>query len=90
MMPESTPYMPHAVFSVEGGEDRSVPRVMIAPPRYIQGPNILKHLGRYLSIVPSMHAAVLISAGGQQRYGGKTLAELARCSGRCRCGRLSG
>jgi glycerol dehydrogenase len=68
--------MPHAIFSVEDGAHRSVPRVLIAPSRYVQGDGILDHLGRYLSIVPSTRAAILISAGGQQRDGARLLASL--------------
>jgi glycerol dehydrogenase len=70
------PYLPHAVFSVEEGPQRSVPQVLIAPPRYLQGDGTLKHLGRYLSLVPSKHCAVLISQGSQKRYGERLLDSL--------------
>lgn len=72
-MSSPTSYMPQAIFSIEDGEHHSVPRVLIAPPRYIQGKSILEHLGRYLSIVPSKRATILISAGGQQRDGVRLL-----------------
>ena len=75
-MPSPTPYTPRAVFSVEEGENASVPRVLIAPNRYIQGDGILDHLGRYLTIVPSKHAAILISEGGQRRVGARLLESL--------------
>jgi len=68
--------MPHTIFAVEDGTYRSVPRVLIAPPRYIQGDRILEHLGRYLSLIPSTRAAILISAGGQQRDGARLVASL--------------
>ena len=42
---------------------------MIAPARYIQGNDVLDHLGRYLSLIPARHVAVLISSGGQMRIG---------------------
>lgn len=63
------PYAPGAVFSVEEGDGRNVPRVLIAPARYIQGEGVLEHLGRYLSVVPSTRPALLISAGGRRRDG---------------------
>ncbi|UCE62581.1 MAG: glycerol dehydrogenase [Nitrospirota bacterium] len=63
------PYLPQAVFSVQGGPQPNVPRALIAPSRYIQGDRILDHLGRYLSIVPSKRAAILFSVGAQQRFG---------------------
>ncbi len=61
------PYIPQAVFSTEEGGDASVPRVLIAPQRYVQGDGILDHLGRYLSIVPSERVAILMDEAGQQR-----------------------
>jgi glycerol dehydrogenase len=77
-MPDLTPYMPESVFSREDGEHRCVPRVLIAPSRYIQGSGILDHLGHYLSIVPSKRAAVLLSAGGQRRDGARLSTSLRR------------
>src|SRR2546428_13489872 len=75
-MPLPTPYRPHAIFAVEDGPHPSVPRVLIAPHRYIQGDRILAHLGRYLALLPSTRAALLISPGGQQRAGVRLLASL--------------
>jgi len=74
----STPvdYKPGTVFSTEEGKNASVPRVFIAPNRYIQGDGILDHLGRYLTIVPSRNAAILISEGGRRRVGERLLASL--------------
>lgn len=69
-------YNPGSIFSVEKGEYKSIPRVFIAPNRYIQGDGILDHLGRYLTIVPSKHAAILISEGGQRRIGERLLESL--------------
>ena len=68
-MPSPNPYHPPAIFSVEDGPHPSVPRALISPSRYIQGDRVLNHLGRYLSIVPSQRAAILFSAGGQDRFG---------------------
>src|SRR5262245_3250582 len=76
----SIPYVPPAIFAVEDGPHRRVPRVLIAPPRYIQGDRILEHLGRYLSLIPSTRAALLISAGGQQRDGARLVASLRQAA----------
>lgn len=70
-MSSPTPYTPSAVFAVEEGPNHSVPRVLISPNRYVQGDGILDHLGRYLTIIPSKRAAVLISEGGQRRIGAR-------------------
>lgn len=69
-------YRPGSIFSVEEGENTSVPRVFIAPHRYIQGDGILDHLGRYLTIVPSKNAAILISERGTLRIGERLLDSL--------------
>ncbi|MEM7345435.1 MAG: glycerol dehydrogenase, partial [Chloroflexota bacterium] len=58
-------YKPGAIFST----DNYIPRVMIAPSRYIQGPDALEHLGRYLSLIPAKKVGLLITEGGQQRFG---------------------
>ncbi|MEJ2152919.1 MAG: glycerol dehydrogenase [Gemmatimonadota bacterium] len=68
-MPE--PFLPQPVFAVEDADPPSVPRALISPHRYIQGPGVIDHLGRYLSLVPSRRAAVLISDGGQKRFGAR-------------------
>jgi glycerol dehydrogenase len=60
-------YLPGAVFAPPGAG--TTPRVFIAPQRYIQGSGVLAHMGRYLSLVGARRAAILISAGGQQRSG---------------------
>ena len=65
-----------AIFSVEEGDGRSVPRVLVAPSRYIQGEGALAHLGRYLSVVPSTRPALLLSVGGQQRDGARIVGDL--------------
>lgn len=63
----STPYRPNEVFAPAGAA--AAPRVFIAPQRYIQGPDVLVHMGRYLSLVRVRRAAILISAGGEARHG---------------------
>lgn len=70
-MSSAGPYAPKTVFSVEEGANKSVPRVLIAPNRYIQGDGIIDHIGRYLTIVSSKHAAILLSERGRQRIGAR-------------------
>ena len=72
-MSASLPYQPQSVFAAEDGTHGIVPQALIAPPRYIQGPNVWDHLGRYLALIPSTNAAILISAGGQRRDGARLL-----------------
>jgi glycerol dehydrogenase len=73
----SNAYLPTEVFAPPGGDE--VPRVFIAPQRYVQGKDVLAHMGRYLSLVRVRRAAVLISAGGQTRHG-SLLAESLRAA----------
>jgi len=70
-MPDLTPYTPQSVFAHDDGDHHCVPQVLIAPSRYVQGSGTLEHLGRYLSLVPSRRAAVLLSAGGRHRDGAR-------------------
>jgi len=67
-MSSPQPYFPSLVFAPEGPS--AAPRVFIAPQRYVQGPGVLGHVGRYLSLVHPRRVAVLISAGGECRHGG--------------------
>ncbi len=70
-MTKST-YLPHDIFTTP----QSVPRVLIAPARYIQGPGVLGQLGRYLSLIPAERAGILITPGGMKRVGGPLLTAL--------------
>ena len=62
------PYVPRAIFAPEESS-APVPRVLVAPNRYVQGDGVLDHVGRYLSLVPSKRTAVLISRRGQRSDG---------------------
>lgn len=77
-METSNAYLPHAVFA-PGGEG-ATPRVFIAPQRYVQGRDVLAHIGRYLGLVRARRVAILISAGGKARHGA-VLAESLRAAG---------
>lgn len=63
-MSNPKPYLPQDIFAPEGTDLSSESRVLIAPPRYIQGKGVMDNLGRYLSLVPCTRAAILMSAGG--------------------------
>ena len=54
------------------------PRVLISPHRYIQGKDVLEHLGRYLSILPSRRPVTLMTEGSRQRVGETIEASLKR------------
>lgn len=47
-----------------------LPKVFIAPPKYVQGKNALSHLSQYLSTLPHCdNVAVIITKGGESRIG---------------------
>jgi glycerol dehydrogenase len=74
-MSEPKPYFPQAVFggdpSKPGGPQSALTRVLLAPQRYVQGQGVLDAIGIYLSIIPSRRPVVLISDGGNKRFGGQ-------------------
>jgi len=63
---EPASYFPHAIFTSEGDP---VPRVMVAPQRYIQGEGVIDHTGRYLSLLKTRKTGVLVSERGRQADG---------------------
>jgi glycerol dehydrogenase len=68
-MTTPSPYSPHAIFSGDPDSGQEPPRVVISPHRYIQGKDVIDHLGRYLSTIASRRPAVLMTEGGRQRFG---------------------
>ena len=50
------PYSPRAFFS---GFNDALPRVLLSPQKYIQGPGVLNHLGNHLALLTVKRAAVL-------------------------------
>ncbi len=69
-------FFPQPIFSGEEADPPSVPRVLIAPHRYIQGKGVLDHLGRYLSLISSKQAALLIFAEGSEQIGKRIIQSL--------------
>ena len=69
----ATPYIPQAIFSPDSS---SVPRVFAAPPKYVQGPGVLAHVGRYLGLSGYARVAVLASKRGHGAEGAEVIASL--------------
>ena len=55
------PYLPASIFN---GRNETAPRVMVAPQRYIQGPGVLNHIDRYLSLMSIHRVGILASKRG--------------------------
>lgn len=72
----SDTYLPHEVFLPDAASGHPAPRVMLAPPRYIQGQGVLDGVGRYLSLLGARRAAVLITQRGQRSEGPRLFASL--------------
>ena len=65
-------YVPSTIFS----DERSIPRVMIAPQRYIQGEGVIDKIGRYITLLNAKHAAVLASSRGHGAEGARIIDSL--------------
>jgi glycerol dehydrogenase len=69
-------FLPHKVYVSDNTREGGVPRVLIAPQKYIQGQGVLDHLGRYLSIIPCERVAVLVFREGMELVGGRIIQSL--------------
>ena len=76
-MTTPTTYFPHAIFAPGNRNGLPLPRVFIAPQRYIQGQGVLDGMGRYLSLLPAKRVAVLTSARGSRNEGVRLVEGLA-------------
>lgn len=74
-MSTTVAYNPASIFSSPVSGAR-VPRVFIAPQRYIQGPGVIDSLGRYLSLVGARRLAILISERGRSGLGPRLVQSL--------------
>jgi glycerol dehydrogenase len=63
------PFSPDKVFSAEASSNKIIPNVLNSPQKYIQGDGVLNDLGLYLGLIHSKHTAVLVSGGGEKRFG---------------------
>ena len=75
-MTTNNDFSPKPIFSLADTGRETPPTGLIAPARYVQGPDLLDHLGRFLALVPSTRPAVYISAGGLRRHGEQLLGGL--------------
>ena len=78
IMTRIEPFSPERIFCGDMGRNQDPPRVLISPHRYIQGKDVLDHLGRYLSILPSRRPVALMTEGSRERVGAKIEASLKR------------
>ena len=69
-------YFPQAIFPPANQADLPLPRVFIAPQRYIQGRDVLSSIGRYLSLLPAKRVALLMSERGSRSEGVRILKSL--------------
>jgi glycerol dehydrogenase len=81
-MDTAQPYMPHQLYA-RGASDTSataagsMPRVFIAPQRYIQGDGVLDDIGRYMTLVNADRVAILLSARCRSNEGERLIRGLA-------------
>jgi len=75
-MEVSAAYLPQEIFAPSAGADLPVPRVFIAPQRYVQGQGVLDGIGRYLSLLQAKRVALLMSARGSRNEGVRLLASI--------------
>jgi len=78
----NTEFFPQAVYS-PADDNQPVPRVLVAPPKYIQGPRVLDHAGRYLSTMRLNRVGVLASARGHDAQAGRVLRSLSDTGVNC-------
>lgn len=69
----STAYLPHEIFAPSDQGKQAVPRVFISPQRYVQGRDVLRSVGRYLSLMDVKRVAVLMSERGSRNEGARLL-----------------
>ena len=68
-MEVSTAYLPQAIFAPSDRGNVPPPRVFISPQRYIQGRDVLRGVGRYLSLMRAKRVALLMSEGRNRNEG---------------------
>jgi glycerol dehydrogenase len=69
IMSTHEPFFPEFIFAGLSTDLTTPPRVFISPHRYIQGKDAMDRLGRYIAILPSRRPMVLITEGGNRRFG---------------------
>jgi glycerol dehydrogenase len=84
-----TPFVPQAVYAPDD-QNHSVPRVLVAPPKYIQGPRVLDSMGRYMSLLRIKRVGVLASTRGHSAEAGRVIESLAAADIECVAATFSG
>ncbi len=69
------PFFPQAIYA-PAAHNQPAPRVMVAPPKYIQGPGAIDQAARYLSVLRLRRVGILASARGQAAEAGRVIAAL--------------
>jgi glycerol dehydrogenase len=69
----SAAFLPSEVFSPAGRAEQPRPRVFLSPARYVQGPGVIRGVGRYLSLIKARRAALLMTQRGIRSDGGALL-----------------
>jgi glycerol dehydrogenase len=69
----SDAYLPGEIFAPDRSSDLPVPRVFIAPQRYVQGPGVLSGIGRFLSLMRAKRVALMTSQRGSRNEGRRIL-----------------
>ena len=67
------PYLPQDVFVQL---NQPIPKVLVSPQRYIQGPGVINHIGSYLSLLNVKSAGLLASERGLASQGAIVLDSL--------------
>ncbi len=70
-------FFPGAVYAVGGAS----PRVMMAPPKYIQGAGVLDHIFHYLSLLDRQRFGILASSRGHRAEGGRVAESIQQSGG---------
>jgi len=65
----SAAYLPQEIFAPSDRDNLPVPRVFISPQRYIQGRDVLRSVGRYLSLMQAKRVGILMSERGSRNEG---------------------
>ena len=78
----NTPFFPATIYAPPE-QNQAVPRVLVAPPKYVQGPGVLEHAGRYLSVLNIRRAGVLASTRGHAAEAAQVIAGLSSSGVEC-------
>lgn len=72
----ATIFLPQSIYA-GSSDNEQTPRVLVAPPKYIQGPDALNSFGRYLGTLEFSRVAVLASARAHGAEAGRVVETMA-------------